>query len=81
MMPRPLLLETFGVSYRKVPILAIGREVYCDTSLIIEALEYYFPSPAYGTVYLSHHRGTIDRSHAALRLSGPTSRYSEPLRV
>ena len=51
MMPRPLLLETFGVSYRKIPILTIGREVYCDTSLIIEALEYYFPSPAYGTVY------------------------------
>ena len=51
MMPRPLLLETFGVSYRKIPILAIGREIYCDTSLIIEALEYYFPSPAYGTVY------------------------------
>jgi glutathione S-transferase len=51
MMPRPLLLETLGVSYRKIPILTIGREVYCDTSLIIEALEYYFPSPAYGTVY------------------------------
>jgi glutathione S-transferase len=51
MMPRPLLLETFGVSYRKIPVLTIGREVYCDTSLIIEALEYYFPPPAYGTVY------------------------------
>lgn len=51
-MPRSLLKETFGVSYRKIPVLAIGREVYCDTSLIIEALEWYFPSSlGYGTVY------------------------------
>ncbi|KAJ4986173.1 fungal specific transcription factor domain-containing protein [Stagonosporopsis vannaccii] len=54
MMPRPLLKETFGLSYRKIPVLAIGREVYCDTSLIIEALEWYFPSSrGYGTVYPS----------------------------
>lgn len=62
MMPRPLLKETFELAYRKIPILAIGREIYCDTSLIIEALEYYFPSQSrtcygssasgsYGTVY------------------------------
>jgi glutathione S-transferase len=62
MMPRPLLKETFGLSYRKIPVLAIGREIYCDTSLIIEALEHYFPSHSptchaptasgsYGTVY------------------------------
>ncbi|KAF3044193.1 hypothetical protein E8E11_006543 [Didymella keratinophila] len=62
MMPRPLLKETFGLYYRKIPILAIGREIYCDTSLIIEALEHYFPSRlmtcyaptasgSYGTVY------------------------------
>ncbi|KAL1592489.1 hypothetical protein SLS59_009722 [Nothophoma quercina] len=52
MMPRPLLSETIGVSYRKIPILAIGREIYCDTSLIIEALEHYFPtSSGYNTIY------------------------------
>lgn len=52
MMPRPLLRNTFGVTYRKIPILAIGREVYCDTSLIIEALEHYFPSTdGWGSVY------------------------------
>jgi glutathione S-transferase len=62
MMPRPLLKKTFGISYRKIPVLAIGRDIYCDTSLIIEALEYHFPSQtstcysstasgSYGTVY------------------------------
>ncbi|KAF3040685.1 hypothetical protein E8E12_004826 [Didymella heteroderae] len=61
-MPRPLLKETFALSYRKIPVLAIGREIYCDTSLIIEALEHHFPSHSptcysstasgsYGTVY------------------------------
>lgn len=50
-MPRPLLKETFGISYRKIPVLLIGRELYCDTSLIIEALEHYFPSPAHSTIY------------------------------
>ncbi|KAI9714241.1 MAG: hypothetical protein M1828_001172 [Chrysothrix sp. TS-e1954] len=43
MMPRPVLRDTFGITYRKIPILAIGRDVYCDTSVIIEALEGLFP--------------------------------------
>lgn len=51
MLPRPLLTETFRLAYRKIPVLAIGRDVYCDTSLIVEALEHFFPSPQYGTVY------------------------------
>ncbi|KAF2001792.1 hypothetical protein P154DRAFT_619154 [Amniculicola lignicola CBS 123094] len=52
MLPRPVLTSTFALTYRKIPILAIGREIYCDTSLIIEALEHYFPtSEGWGTAY------------------------------
>ena len=52
MLPRPLLTHTFALTYRKIPVLAIGREIYCDTSLIIEALEHYFPkSEGWGSVY------------------------------
>lgn len=52
MLPRPILTKTFALSYRKIPVLAIGREIYCDTSLIIEALEHFFPaSSGWGTVY------------------------------
>lgn len=52
MMPRPLLSKTFAVNYRKIPILSIGREVYCDTSIIIESLEHFFPeSEGWGSVY------------------------------
>lgn len=52
MLPRPLLTKTFALAYRKIPVLAIGREIYCDTSLIIEALEHFFPAAeGWGTVY------------------------------
>jgi len=53
MMPRPILKDTFNLTYRKIPVCAIGaRDVYCDTALILEALEHHFPASAgYGTLY------------------------------
>ncbi|KAK3722004.1 hypothetical protein LTR37_002820 [Vermiconidia calcicola] len=52
MMPRPLLRDSFNLTYRKIPVLALGRELYCDTSLIIEALEHFFPeSEGYQSLY------------------------------
>ena len=41
-LPRPVL-EKLGVKYRRIPILAIGRDIYCDTRLIINKLEELFP--------------------------------------
>ncbi|TID18907.1 hypothetical protein E6O75_ATG06028 [Venturia nashicola] len=29
--------------YRKIPVCAIGHDVYCDTAVILEALEQFFP--------------------------------------
>lgn len=69
MMPRPLLKETFGLSYRKIPILAIGREIYCDTSLIIEALEHYFPSQS-PTCYTSTASGNYRTVYPQANVSG-----------
>lgn len=63
MLPRPLLTSTFALTYRKIPVLLIGRSFYCDTSLIIEALEYHFPSTPtspYGTVYPPLANGGLD---------------------
>lgn len=52
MMPRPILRDNFNLTYRKIPVLAIGRELYCDTSLICEALEHFFPpSEGYQSIY------------------------------
>lgn len=33
LLPRPDL-ETLGITYRRIPVLAIGKDVYCDSSLI-----------------------------------------------
>jgi hypothetical protein len=43
-MPRPELSALLGIAYRRIPVLAIGNDIYCDTSLIASALERRFPS-------------------------------------
>ena len=37
-MPRPVL-EGLGIHYRRIPILAIGRDIYCDSRCMIDHLE------------------------------------------
>ncbi|EFE37189.1 hypothetical protein TRV_08157 [Trichophyton verrucosum HKI 0517] len=46
-MPRPDL-EALGVKYRRIPVLSIGKDVYCDTRLIIKKLEEQFPDGRLG---------------------------------
>lgn len=49
---RPELSELLGIGYRRIPVLAIGNDVYCDTALIGLALERQFPaSEGYGTLF------------------------------
>jgi len=43
--PKPDLVALTG-GYRKVPVLQIGADVYCDTSLIAEVLQARHPQPA-----------------------------------
>ncbi|OCH88279.1 hypothetical protein OBBRIDRAFT_827226 [Obba rivulosa] len=51
MPPRPELL-ILGVTYRRIPVLAIGNDVYCDSSLIASILEQRYPaSEGYGTIF------------------------------
>jgi len=51
-LPRPELSETMGITYRRIPILAIGRDIYADTSLIVSTLERRYPASAgYGTLF------------------------------
>lgn len=38
-MPRPILQERLGINYRRIPIMAIGRDVYIDTRLMLRKLE------------------------------------------
>ncbi|KAJ4346930.1 uncharacterized protein N0V89_010863 [Didymosphaeria variabile] len=41
-MPRPDL-ASIDVGYRKIPIMAIGKDIYCDSRLIISKLESLYP--------------------------------------
>jgi len=43
-MPKPDLTALTG-GYRKTPVLQVGADVYCDTSLIARELERRFPEP------------------------------------
>ncbi|OCK75600.1 hypothetical protein K432DRAFT_429307 [Lepidopterella palustris CBS 459.81] len=37
LLPRPTL-ERLGITYRRIPVLAMGKDVYCDTTAIIEGV-------------------------------------------
>lgn len=41
-------VSALGVKYRRIPIMSIGRDIYCDTRLILQKLEEKFPSGALG---------------------------------
>ena len=41
-------INALGVKYRRIPIMAIGRDIYCDTRLILRKLEKIFPNGALG---------------------------------
>ena len=43
--PRPLLFPMTG-GYRRTPVLQVGADIYCDSSLIVDELERRHPSPA-----------------------------------
>ncbi|KAG9187909.1 hypothetical protein G6011_05780 [Alternaria panax] len=39
-------LELIGVGYRRIPIMAVGKDVYCDSRLIVSKLESLYPNSA-----------------------------------
>lgn len=41
-------LDALGVKYRRIPVLSIGRDIYCDSRFIIQKLEELYPSGALG---------------------------------
>jgi hypothetical protein len=42
-MPRPDV-AALGTSYRRIPLISIGRDIYNDTRLIISKLEEFYPT-------------------------------------
>ncbi|KAL8716384.1 MAG: hypothetical protein Q9220_000291 [cf. Caloplaca sp. 1 TL-2023] len=41
-------VNALGVKYRRIPIMSIGRDIYCDTRLILQKLEERFPTATLG---------------------------------
>lgn len=44
-MPKPELVALTG-GYRKIPVMQIGADIYCDSQIIIRELERRFPTPS-----------------------------------
>lgn len=44
MMPRPHLTPLTG-GYRRIPVMQIGADVYCDTQIILREIDRRFPDP------------------------------------
>ena len=44
-LPKPELIALTG-GYRRIPVMQIGADIYCDTQLIARELERRFPSPS-----------------------------------
>ncbi len=44
-MPKPKLVPLTG-GYRRIPVLQLGADIYCDTGIIIRKLDELFPEPS-----------------------------------
>ena len=44
-MPKPDLVALTG-GYRKIPVMQIGADIYCDTQIILRELDRRFPAPS-----------------------------------
>jgi len=52
-LPRPDV-KALGINYRRIPLMSIGRDVYCDTRIILQKLEQLFPEGAIGASQSDH---------------------------
>jgi glutathione S-transferase len=43
-MPRPFLTPLTG-GYRRIPVLQVGADIYCDTAMILREIDRRFPDP------------------------------------
>ena len=55
-MPKPDLVPLTG-GYRRIPVLQIGADIYCDSALIVRELDRRFPEPS---LFPAGNRGTAN---------------------
>ena len=70
MLPRPDVAR-LGIAYRRIPLMAIGRDVYLDTRLMLQKLEELYPShPRLGAAPNNPEHALIERLLEALVVDG-----------
>ena len=70
-MPKPELLPLTG-AYRKIPVMQIGADVYCDSQCIVRELERRHPTP---TV----HPGRVTSANPSSNSAGAGRQHSSCL--
>lgn len=73
-MPRPDL-AALGVNYRRIPVMSIGADIYCDTRLQLRKLEEHFPDGALGATTPEHK--AIERLLEKWAIEGVFSRAAQ----
>lgn len=58
MAPKPALTALTG-GYRRIPVLQIGADIFCDTRCILQELERRFPDPTLEPAAVRGHAGII----------------------
>ena len=53
MQPRPILTD-LGITYRRIPVNSIGKDVYCDNSIFLDAVQSIFADKALPTSPADH---------------------------
>ena len=53
MQPRPILTD-LGITYRRIPVNSIGKDVYCDNRIFLDAVHSIFPDKALPTSPSDH---------------------------
>ena len=51
--PRPILTD-LGITYRRIPVNSIGKDVYCDNSIFLDAVQSIFADKALPTSPADH---------------------------
>ena len=81
-MPKPDVVALTG-GYRRTPLLQIGADIWCDTSLIATVLEHLKPEPALlpeAAQAFAADRGAMSAGMTRLRPGDATSAYRSHLR-
>jgi glutathione S-transferase len=75
MLPRPVL-EQLNINFRLIPVLAIGRDIYTNTTLQLQVLDDFFPASKEHPPLSALHKG---KDGQAVGLEKLMEKYTEAM--